>query len=399
MQSETPLRPPLPTDESAPKIRHHAALTDSKSEQHLRSRICFDETETLPPRDVLRALNDKQDTMKTTPIPTHAPAFFLGIDVGKTDLFCHLIGGLKAHSERFDNSAEGIRQLLKWLLKAAPPAHSIACLEQTGHYAKPVAKALANLPLAAVHLINPCLVKSFGKRRLRRNKSDSADARLIAQFIQTEHGKLHTWTPQPKENEELTELSRYAESLTADNARLKTKCEAATNPHILRSLKRRIKAQEKELADARARIRQIIKDHADIRMRHELLTGIPGIGEITSHILLGELPEIELFSDARQLAAWAGVTQQHHSSGTSGRTSTPITKVGSSNLRRALYLPAMSARVCNPPLRAFAERLKESGKKPKQVIIAVMRKLLHQIYGILKSGTPYNPEMRGFQVG
>lgn len=335
--------------------------------------------------------------MKNTAISVLTPAFFLGIDVGKTDLFCHINGGRKSCSERFDNNSAGIRLLLKWLVRAAPPAGTIACLEQTGHYSKPVAKALAGLPLAAVHLVNPCLVKAFGERRLRRNKSDSADARLIAEFIESDHRTLLAWTPQPVENEKLTELSRYADSLTADSARLKTKCEAAINPDILRSLKRRIKAQEKELADIRARIRQLIGNHDAIGKRHALLTGIPGIGEITSHVLLAELPEIELFSDARQLAAWAGVTPRHQSSGTSGRMATPITKVGSSNLRRALFLPAMNARVFNPLLKTFADRLKEKGKKPKQIIIAVMRKLLHQIYGILKSGEPYNPEKRGFQ--
>ena len=60
------------------------------------------------------------------------------------------------------------------------------------------------------------------------------------------------------------------------------------------------------------------------------------------------------------------------------------------------FMPAMTARVFNPLLQTFADRLLENGKKPKQIIIAVIRKLLHQIYGILKSGQPYNPEKRGF---
>ncbi len=73
-----------------------------------------------------------------------------------------------------------------------------------------------------------------------------------------------------------------------------------------------------------------------------------------------------------------------------------ITKVGSAQLRSGLFMPAMNARVFNPLLKTFAERLRENGKTPKQVIVAIMRKLLHQIYGILKSGEPYNPEKRGF---
>ena len=97
------------------------------------------------------------------------------------------------------------------------------------------------------------------------------------------------------------------------------------------------------------------------------------------------------------LVSWAGLTPQHYQSGTSGRSTTPITKVGSAHLRSGLFMPAMNARVFNPLLKTFSERLKENGKTPKQIIIAVMRKLIHQIYGILKSGEPYNPEKRGFQ--
>ena len=113
--------------------------------------------------------------------------------------------------------------------------------------------------------------------------------------------------------------------------------------------------------------------------------------------MLAELPELSHFKSARELAAWAGVTPCHYASGTSGRPTTPITKVGSANLRRALFMPAMNARIFNPLLKTFGDRLKENGKKPKQIIVAIMRKLLHQIYGILKSKEPYNPEKRGFQ--
>ncbi|MEO0446100.1 MAG: transposase [Verrucomicrobiota bacterium] len=124
--------------------------------------------------------------------------------------------------------------------------------------------------------------------------------------------------------------------------------------------------------------------------------GHPGLGEISCHVLLAELPDLTLFGSARALAAWAGLTPRHFVSGTSGRSTTPITKVGSANLRQALFMPAMNARVFNPLLKAFGDRLQENGKTPKQIIIAIMRKLLHQVYGILTSGQPYNPEKRGY---
>lgn len=336
--------------------------------------------------------------MNTTSTATATPAFFLGIDVGKKDLFCHIVHLGNSYSERFDNNDRGINKLIDWLGKCAAFDQTTACLEQTGHYAKPLAKALASLGLASLHVVNPRCIKAFASRKLRRNKSDSADARLIAEFARAEHHELRPWVPQSPANEQLTEFSRYAESLTEDNAQLKTRCEGVTNPVVLRSLKRRIKAQEKEIADMRRRINTIIRTNPTMRTQKELLSSIPGVGEITCHILIAELPEIDLFEDARQLAAWAGVTPRHFKSGTSGSTKTPITKVGSANLRRALFMPAMTARTNNPLLKTFGDRLRDNGKKPKQVIIAIMRKLLHQIYGILSSAEPFNPEKRGFQA-
>ena len=333
--------------------------------------------------------------MKNTRFPPNTPAFFLGIDVGKPDLFCHIIGPDQTLSQRFDNTTDGIRSLLKWLLSVASPEEFAACLEQTGHYGRAISHALADAGLTALYLVNPRQIKAYGEQRLRRNKSDTADARLIAQFLQSEHSKLLPWSPSGADNQQIKELSRYADSITQDNARLKTKCDMTTHKPILRSLRRRIKAQEKEIEDIRLRISKIVEGNEKLRRQHELLASVPGIGDVTCQILIAELPELDLFSNARQLAAWAGITPRHFVSGTSGRSTTPITKIGSAYLRRALFMPAMNARVFNPLLKTFADRLKENGKKPKQIIIAVMRKLLHQIYGILKSDTPYNPEKRG----
>lgn len=334
--------------------------------------------------------------MKTTTHPSTAPSFFLGIDVGKTDLFCHIIGEDMSCPERFDNSPGGIRRLIKWLSKAAPADQTAACLEQTGHYGDAIAAALHELPLAGLFVVNPHQIKAYGKQKLRRNKSDTADAKLISRFVESEHADLYPWHPRSPVQQRITELSRHTDSITRDNARLKIRLEATSEKTIIASLNRRIKSQEKEIKAMRLLIRKLLRSDPSLEAKSELLGSIPGLGETTVQIVLGELPDLRDFSDARQLAAWVGLTPSHFKSGTSGRTRTPITKIGSIHLRRALYMPAMTARVSNPLLKTFADRLIANGKKPKQVIIAVMRKLLHQIYGILKSGEPYNPEKRGF---
>lgn len=334
--------------------------------------------------------------MNTNINSASTPEFFLGIDVGKPDLFCHLLGPHEAIARRFDNTDRGIADLVAWLKTFAAPIEFTACLEQTGHYGFKIAKALHKHQIHSLFLVNPRQIKAFGHQKLRRNKSDTADAKLIARFLQSEHSELRPWQPKSIENERITELSRYSETIVREVAKLKTKCEAAREPSIQRSLKRRIKIGEKEIKDIRDRITKIIGSQKTLKQDHDLLASIPGLGEVTCQIMLAELPEISLFKSARELAAWAGVTPCHFVSGTSGRSTTPITKIGSANLRRALFMPAMNARVFNPLLKEFGDRLEANGKKRKQVIIAIMRKLLHQAYGILKSREPYNPEKRGF---
>lgn len=333
--------------------------------------------------------------MKTTTHTTNTPSFFLGIDVGKKDLFCHIIGPGEPCSARFDNTTAGIALLLKWVLKSAPPAHLRACLEQTGHYGDAIAEALHEASLAALHLVNPQRIKAFGMQKLRRNKSDTADAKLIASFLKAEHAELRPWQPRSLPQQKITALSRCADSLTQAAARLKTTLDSCTDKTVAATYARIIKAQEKEIKALRMKITEITAKVPELGKRSKLLRTIPGIGEVAAQTILAELPEPGEFDDARQLAAWAGLTPKHYTSGTSGKTRTPITKIGSAQLRRGLFMPAMSARIYNPLLKTFAERLLANGKKPKQVIVAIMRKLLHQIFGILKSGQPYNPEKRG----
>lgn len=336
--------------------------------------------------------------MKTTSKSITPPAFFLGIDVGKADLFCHLIGPDAAHSERFDNSNKGIKSLMSWLKKHCKTKPWAACLEQTGHYGDAIAQALHDCRPGCTYLVNPQRIKAFGMQKLRRNKSDTADAKLIARFLKSEHTELRPWRPKSSEEQRVMALSRFAESLTQDAARLKAMLESQSDKLILASLKRQIKTLTTEVAAARKEINKLIASDEQLKARNALIQSIPGIGEVASHIVIAELPDLEQFEDARQLAAWAGLTPRHFVSGTSGKTRTPITKIGSARMRRGLYMPAMNARTFNPLLREFAERLKANGKTPKQIIVAIMRKLIHQIYGILKSGEPYTPNKRGFKT-
>ena len=126
---------------------------------------------------------------------------------------------------------------------------------------------------------------------------------------------------------------------------------------------------------------------------HVLFYGPPGIGKTTATAIIAELPEIQEFQDARQMAAFLGLTPSHKTSGSSVRFKSRISKMGSGILRKALYWPAIVAKSHNPILKHFSEKLKRKGKHNMVIIIAVMRKLLHIIYGVLKHKTSFNPSL------
>jgi transposase len=121
------------------------------------------------------------------------------------------------------------------------------------------------------------------------------------------------------------------------------------------------------------------------------LVSVKGIGVLTAAKLLAEFRTVTAFSDVRQLVAYAGLNPRQRQSGSSVRGQSHISKTGRASIRAALYMPAVVAQRHNPILRAYAERLAQHGLCKLQVVVAIMRKLLHVVYGILKSGQPFDP--------
>ena len=121
------------------------------------------------------------------------------------------------------------------------------------------------------------------------------------------------------------------------------------------------------------------------------LISIKGIGELTAAKLLAEYRAITDFEDVRQLVAYAGLNPRQRQSGSSVRGSSRISKMGQASIRAALYMPAVCAQRHNRILRAYAQRLAQAGLCKPAIVVAVMRKLLHLVYGILKSGQPFDP--------
>lgn len=310
----------------------------------------------------------------------------LGIDISKKKMDAVLIFNNKSLSHVFDNSSKGLKLLDGWL-RSLHIEQVHACLEATGPYSEPVAEFLHEKN-HRVSLVNPLRIKGFAKSDLKRNKTDAADARLIADFCLSKDPE--DWHPLPSEIKHLQTLTRRIEVLEKILASENNRLEAA--PHDIRSsLRRMIRSVEKEIELVKGLIKEHIDNHPNLKERSQLLQSIPGIGEKTAQTLLGEI-EFSAFVSARSLAAHAGLTPRKMESGTS-LNRTRLSKLGNGRIRKALYFPAITALKYNAIIKAFAGRLSDNGKTPKQVICAAMRKLLHIAFGVLKQNRPFDPNL------
>jgi transposase len=312
----------------------------------------------------------------------------LGIDISKKKMDVLLVLNDKPIKKIFENTSESFKLLDGWLksLRAGRDVH--ICLEATGPYSEPVAEFLFEKGYR-VSMVNPLKVRDFGKAQFRRNKTDPADARLIADFCLAMEPE--GWHPLPPEVKHLQALTRRIESLDqillAERNRLKESAPRSVQP----SLKRMIRNLEKEIAEVKKLIKEHIDNNPDLKEQSDLLRSIPGIGEKTAHLLLGEL-EFSAFPSARSVAAHVGLTPRKDQSGSS-LNKTRISKLGSGRLRKALYFPAISALKHNEVIKSLASRLSQNGKKPMEVICAAMRKLLHIAFGVLKHHRPFDPNL------
>lgn len=280
-----------------------------------------------------------------------------------------------------------MEQLRGWLEKLGVNwVH--ACLESTGTYGV----ALAEFLYAAGHsvsVVNPACIKAFADSELSRAKTDRVDAKLIARFCAAM--RPAPWQPPAPEVSQLQALVRRLETVQQMVQQERNRVEGPGVSKLVRaSVERTVEMLEGELKQIRQQIADHIDQHPDLKERRDLLCTIPGIGQTTAARLLSEMSSIE-FGRARQVAAYAGLVPTPRESGTSVRGRGRLSKRGNVHLRRALYWPAIVAMRHNPVLHSFAHRLLAAGKPKLVVIAAVMRKLLHLAFGVLKHGQPFDP--------
>jgi transposase len=310
--------------------------------------------------------------------------FYLGIDVAKAKLDCALrLPNGKFRAKVIANSPEGFAVLAAWLTTHnATEPH--ACMEATGVYWEAIAHFLSAKGLA-VSVVNPAQIKAYAASRLVRTKTDKADAKLIANFCAERNP-----TPwQAPSEAELTlralvlRLDALQAMRTQESNRLDVSRDAVRDniQHHLAWLDTEVKHLAKAIH---------INSHPGLKQQRDLLDTIPGLGERTVAIILAYYADTGRFANSRQAAAFAELDPRQYESGSSVKGKPKLSKVGHAFLRKALYMPAMVALYKTVWGKQFKGRLALSGKPPKLIIGAMMRKLIHVAFGVLRSQQPFN---------
>lgn len=317
------------------------------------------------------------------------PALVVGIDVAKAklDLACPLDANKYRTRSNVPNNEKGFAQLLAWLHTHAQDDAWVV-MEATNVYHLAVATFLHQHGYR-VCVANPAQIAAYARSELSRTKTDRTDAKLIVRFALSHRPQLRAWQPPTDAERTLVALTRRLQDLKAlrqtESNRLGT-ADAAVHASlhaVLSTLDAQIQAVE-------AALKQHIDDDPDLRGKRDLLVSIKGISDTTASLLLAELGDLQRFEDVRAVVAFAGLNPALRQSGCwKGRVR--ISKIGSTALRAGLYMPALVALQHNPPIRALAQRLKARGKPGLVIVVAAMRKLLHIVYGVLKSGRRFDP--------
>ena len=320
----------------------------------------------------------------------HTANCFVGIDISQDTLdACLLLPDGRVKEATFGNDAKGHTALLAWADRHAKSGQLHFCMEATGPYSEAPATHLADAG-RLVSVVNPTRIKYAGLAWGRGNKTDTADAKLIAEYARRE--KPAVWQPPSPEVRELQALVRRLDDLTEMAAREKGRLASpALTTGIRQSVERTVRLLEQEAAKLRAAADELVAASSSLQADRTLLESIPGVGRQTATTILAELPAVERLPSAQSAAAYCGLAPREFKSGTSVRKRTRLAKAGNARLRKALFLPTQTAVRFNPLLRGFFERLVDAGKPKMQAIGACMRKLVMICYGVLKNRTPFDP--------
>ena len=291
----------------------------------------------------------------------------IGIDVSKNSLEVFAEPWLK--SRNYPNTLAGFKSLCKALPSIEGKHHII--LEPTGGYERALVAYLHKEKIS-LSLINPIQARAHATACGQTAKTDAIDAQFLAHY-----GTLHQPAPTLASSElalQLKALSRRRTSLIEQQSEELSRLDKETDPFVRKDIKSMLAILKKRIEKFQAEVDRLIESNKEAKSRKDRMCEIKGVGPVLANTLIAELPELGHLNN-KQITALAGLAPYNRDSGKwQGKR---FIQGGRERVRKALYMPTVTAINHNPILSAYFHRLKDDeGKEGKVALIAVMRKLL-----------------------
>lgn len=321
--------------------------------------------------------------------------YFLGIDAAKKKFDAAVtIDGQHFHEAQVENATKAIEAFFRGLKKQLSSfSRLIVCMEHTGIYCQPLLDYLVKNDIKVC--VEPALqIKQ--SQGMTRGKTDQVDARRIAVYAFKNQGNLAFWKPQRLCVQKLKALLATRERLLKVKVQLEVplkECEEFIDPLIRKGMvshcKKTLNAVQTDIERIEQAIEQVVKEDSQLSEQCTLATSVPGIGTITALNMIVATSEFKRIAEAKKFACYAGVAPFEHTSGSSIRGRTRVSKMANMTLKKLLHLAAMSAIQYCEELKAFYQRKIAAGKNKMSVINAVRNKLISRVFACINNKRMY----------
>lgn len=319
----------------------------------------------------------------------------VGIDVAKDkfDVMYTFDGKNYFGYSTISNDKKGIKKIVKQAEKFCKQEKCEQihfCMEATGIYHCELCEYLQN-SAHKVSVVNPVRTKSFAKCLQLRTKNDKVDSKMIAQFTFVNNPLP---TPKvPKELQHFRRLVKFKETLIEDRAKEMVRIHSTLDNDVKQLINKHILFLDKQIKETMSKIETIVNGNKFLSKSFNLLITVDGISHNVAWRILSEL-NYETINDItpKSLVAHAGLSPRENSSGGNTYGKTSISKMGKTDLRKVMYMPALSCIRHQNYFSEFYQHLLEQGKPKKVAVVAVMRKMLLTAMGVLKTQKPFDPK-------
>ena len=325
----------------------------------------------------------------------------VGIDVAQKELVSTLGRmyddlSIELYSHKvFKNTVKGILSLLDWTKKQTIEEANIHfVMEATGVYHQRFAYYLDEHGYK-LSIVLPNKISNYIRTLETKTITDKTCSEAITQFGLER--KLDLWHAPNQVYSELQQLTRERDQIVAERSTVKNQLHAETTQarpveNSIRRLKERIAFLNRQEREIKQDINVIVDRNEEVKKEIKNITSITGIGNLTAIIALAETNGFELIRSKKQLTSYAGFDVKQKQSGTSVKGKPRISKKGNKNLRKAMYLPSLSAIKYDENFKGQYARIVSKHGIKKKGLIAVQRKMLELIYTLFKNKTTYDKD-------